>query len=63
MLNLDQYRVLGWPEGQDLGSSKGGDECSISQESLGETNGDINFTPQTGYSWVAALPLVLQDKG
>ena len=36
--------TLGWPEGQDLGLSEGGDECSISQENSGKMNGDMNFT-------------------
>ena len=33
-----------------MGSSKDGDECSISQESSCETNGDTNFTSSNG-SW------------
>ena len=36
--------TFGWPEGHGLGSSEGGDEHSISQESSCETNGDMNFT-------------------
>ena len=40
-----------WPEGHGFGSSEGGDSCSVSQGcegSLGEMNGDTNFTSSIG---------------
>ena len=40
--------TLGWPEGQDLCSSEGGDECSVSQGNSGEMNGDMNFASSNG---------------
>jgi len=43
--------TFGWPEGHDLGSSKGDGICSTSQESLGEMNGDMNFASLNG-SWL-----------
>jgi hypothetical protein len=43
--------TFGWLEGHGLGSSEGDDGCSNSQESLGETNRDTNFTSSNGL-WV-----------
>ena len=36
--------TLGWPEGHGLRSSEVGDGCLVSLESLGEMNGEMNFT-------------------
>ena len=33
-----------WPEGHGLRSSEVGDGCLVSLESLGEMNGEMNFT-------------------
>jgi hypothetical protein len=35
--------TFGWPEGHDLGSSEGDGVRSVSQASLSEMNGDMNF--------------------
>ena len=40
-----------WLEGHGFGSSEGGDDRSISQASLGEMNGDMNFTSLNN-SWL-----------
>ena len=43
--------LFGLLEGHGLGSSEGDGIRSVSQASLGETNGDTNFTSSIG-SWV-----------
>ena len=45
--SLSRTTVL-WPEGHGLRSSKVGDGCSVSLESLGEMNGEMNFTSLDG---------------
>ena len=41
--SLSRTMVL-WPEGHGLHSSEVGDGCLVSLESLGEMNGEMNFT-------------------
>jgi hypothetical protein len=41
--SLSRTMVL-WPDGHGLCSSEVGDEYSVSLESLGEMNGEMNFT-------------------
>ena len=45
--SLSRTMVL-WPEGHGLSSSKVGDGCSVSLESLGEMNGEMNFASSNG---------------
>ena len=45
--SLSRTMVL-WPEGHGLCSSEVGDGCSVSLESLGEMNEEMNFTSLDG---------------
>ena len=55
--------TFGWPKGQDMGSSAGGDERFVSQESSSETNGDINFTSSNGLWLGCYFAFGLSGKG
>ena len=55
--------MFGWPERHGLGSSEGGDECSVSHESSCETNGHMNFTSSNGLWLGCCFAFGLSGKG